>query len=78
MSRTYRNPGTRQHCFRRPVAFNFLKESQSYLDELREIDFVARNRDRIKGNPYNHGNAYDDKQISASYELDFSKNKTWN
>lgn len=77
MSRTFRNSYTKNLCLRKPKTLNYLLGNQQAVDELVDEGFTPRNRETAKANPQNIPNAWDDKAISALYEIDFAGGKIW-
>ena len=77
MSRTFRNPNTKNLCLRKPKSKNYLLGNQHFVEELIDEGYSPRNRETAKANPQNIPNAWDDKPVSALYEIDFAGGKIW-
>lgn len=77
MSRTFRNANTKNMCLRKPKTHNYLLGNQKAVDELVDAGYYPRNRETAKANPQNIPNAWDDKPVSALYEIDFAGGKIW-
>lgn len=77
MSKTIRSSYTKNTCLRRPQSLNYLKGNQAFVDELVEEGYFPRNRETAKSNPQNIPNAWDDKPVSALFEIDFADGKVW-
>lgn len=73
MSKTYRNYLCARKGFKKPKSFNYLKGNQAFVDSLKQEGYSPRNREVCKANSQSIPNAWEDRAISALYEIDFAR-----